>query len=70
MLLTDDEGGHTGQDYFRPLKRLAEDCDRDGNPVSQIGSNNSSHTTKKKGKRKLNFTEEIYLIFKNVESSQ
>merc|ERR1719150_1563966 len=43
---SDEEGVH---DYFRPLKRLAEDCDRDGNPVSQIGSNNSSHTTKKKG---------------------
>ena len=62
-MLTDEEGDQRGQDYFRPLKRLAEDCDRDGNPVSQIGSNNSSHTTKKKGKRKHNFTKESIMYF-------
>ena len=52
FILNCDSEEEVGQDYFRPLKRLAEDCDRDGNPLSQIGSNNSSHTTKKKGRRK------------------
>lgn len=44
---SDDEG----QDYVRPFKRIADDRDRDGRGVSQIGPNNSSHTTKKKGVR-------------------
>ena len=37
------ESEEEGDEYFRPLKRLAED--HDGNPVSQIGSN--AHTKKK-----------------------
>ena len=39
--LSDSE--EEGDEYFRPLKRLAED--HDGNPVSQIGPN--AHTKKK-----------------------
>ena len=57
----DDEG----QDYGRPFKRIAEDRDRDGRGVSQIAPNNSSHTTKKKGRKKTKFNthENTFLSF-------
>ena len=57
----DDEG----QDYGRPFKRIADDRDRDGRGVSQIGPNNSSHTTKKKGRKKTKFNthENTFFLF-------
>ena len=51
-LRTDDEGRDYGDS--RPYKRTLDDRDGLGE-VSQIPSNNSSHTTKKKGRKNTKF---------------